>query len=59
MVFWSSFAIVIGVVGACFIPNMLIKMLFVGIAGGAEGAFSSLFTIFINESSRKDVCNSS
>jgi len=49
IIFASSFSIVLGVSGACFIPEVMTKMVSVGVAAGAEGAFSALFTILTNE----------
>lgn len=49
----SSIVIISGLTFAAFFPYFVPKIIGIGIAGGAEGAFSALFTILINETSRK------
>ena len=45
----GTFLIVIGMTCALLADNLMIKLISMGISGAAEGIFSSLFTIFINE----------
>lgn len=48
----SSIVIISGLTFAAFFPYFVPKIIGIGISGGAEGAFSALFTILINETSR-------
>ena len=49
----SASLILIGLTFSVTIPNLMTKFFFIGFAAGAEGAFSALFTIMINENTRK------
>lgn len=49
----SSVVIAVSVTFTCFVPDLMTKLIFIGFASGAEGAFSALFTILINESTCK------
>lgn len=48
----ASVNIMAGFTAASLIDDFVVKMIGIGLATGAEGAFSALFTILINESSR-------
>lgn len=45
--------ITIGMVVNCFYPNLMVKLAGLGYAGGSEGIFSAIFTMMINEVTRK------
>lgn len=49
----ASINIMLGLTIGTFSPYFIPKMIGVGLAAGAEGAFSALFTILINETSCK------
>ena len=49
----SSFIVIAGICLTAFIPSFVVKMVGLGLVGGAEGAFSALFTIYINENTVK------
>jgi MFS family permease len=49
----SSTVIILGCLMTYLIPSLIFKMVAIGFAAGAEGAFSALFTMLINESTRK------
>ena len=49
----SSTIIIVGCLSTCIIPDLFLKMVAIGFAAGAEGAFSALFTIMINEATSK------
>ncbi len=44
-----STIIIVGCVLTYALPNLFMKMVAIGFAAGAEGAFSALFTMMINE----------
>ena len=48
----SATLILVGLGFSVTIPNLMTKFFFIGFAAGAEGAFSALFTIMINENTR-------
>lgn len=48
-IFLSNVLIFVGLTAATFVPNILGKLIGLSLAFGAEGAFSGLFTILINE----------
>lgn len=49
----SSFLVICGILLTGLFPSFLVKMIGLGLVGGAEGAFSALFTIYINENTIK------
>ena len=48
-IFLSNVLIFFGLTVATFLPNLMGKLIGISLAFGAEGAFSGLFTIVINE----------
>ena len=49
----ASTVVIIGIVTAYLSPSFFWKMVGLGLVSGGEGAFSALFTIYINENSTK------
>jgi hypothetical protein len=55
----SCVLILSGIILPLLMPTLLSKMVSLGFAAGAEGAFGGLFTILINENTRKAIIDSS
>ena len=53
----SSVVIIVGCVATFAVPDLFWKMVAIGFAAGAEGAFSALFSILINETTSKSETN--
>ena len=49
----SSVVIILGCLATFAVPDLFWKMVAIGFAAGAEGAFSALFSILINEATSK------
>lgn len=49
----SSVVIILGCIATFTVPDLFWKMIAIGFAAGAEGAFSALFSILINEATSK------